>query len=174
MNWYIVQAYSGFEKKVAENIKDIMAKNSLQSSLGEVLVPTHNVTEVKKGKRTQKEKKYFPGYVLVKLDLSKQIYHKIKNIQKVSGFLGPEGNPVPVSDNEVKKIMNQITETESNPASGMTFEIGEKVRVCDGPFASFSGLVEEIDEEKSRLKVSVSIFGRPTPVDLEYNQVEKN
>ena len=126
MNWYIVQAYSGFEKKVAENIKDIMAKNSLQSSLGEVLVPTHNVTEVKKGKRTQKEKKYFPGYVLVKLDLSKQIYHKIKNIQKVSGFLGPEGNPVPVSDNEVKKIMNQITETESNPASGMTFEIGEK------------------------------------------------
>ena len=174
MNWYIVQAYSGFEKKVAENIKDIMAKNSLQSSLGEVLVPTHNVTEVKKGKRTQKEKKYFPGYVLVKLDLSKLIYHKIKNIQKVSGFLGPEGNPVPVSDNEVKKIMNQITETESNPASGMTFEIGEKVRVCDGPFASFSGLVEEIDEEKSRLKVSVSIFGRPTPVDLEYNQVEKN
>ncbi len=174
MNWYIVQAYSGFEKKVADSIKDVMAKSSMETSLGEVLVPTHKVTEVKKGKRTQKQKKYFPGYILVKLDLNKQIYHKIKNIQKVSGFLGPEGKPVPVSENEVKKIMNQITETETNPSAGISFEIGEKVRVCDGPFASFSGLVEEIDEDKSRLKVSVSIFGRPTPVDLEYNQVEKN
>ena len=151
-----------------------MVKSSLETNLGDVLVPTHKVTEVKKGKRTQKQKKYFPGYILVKLDLNKQIYHKIKSIQKVSGFLGPEGKPVPVSENEVKKIMSQITETESNPSAGITFEIGEKVRVCDGPFASFSGLVEEIDEEKSRLKVSVSIFGRPTPVDLEYNQVEKS
>ena len=162
MNWYIVQAYSGFENKVADTIKDVMVKNSMEASLGEVLVPTHKVTEVKKGKRTQKQRKYFPGYVLVKLDLNKQIYHKIKNIQKVSGFLGPEGKPVPVSENE------------ANPTAGITFEIGEKVRVCDGPFASFSGLVEEIDEEKFRLKVSVSIFGRPTPVDLEFNQVEKN
>ena len=174
MNWYIAQAYSGFEKKVAESIKDVMVKSSMETNLGEVLVPTHKVTEVKKGKRTQKQKKYFPGYILVKLDLNKQIYHKIKNIQKVSGFLGPEGKPVPVSENEVKKIMNQITETETNPSAGISFEIGEKVRVCDGPFASFSGLVEEIDEDKSRLKVSVSIFGRPTPVDLEFNQVEKN
>ena len=174
MNWYIVQAYSGFENKVADTIKDVMAKNSMEASLGEVLVPTHKVTEVKKGKRTQKQRKYFPGYVLVKLDLNKQIYHKIKNIQKVSGFLGPEGKPVPVSENEVKKIMNQLSETEANPTAGITFEIGEKVRVCDGPFASFSGLVEEIDEEKFRLKVSVSIFGRPTPVDLEFHQVEKN
>ena len=174
MNWYIVQAYSGFEKKVADSIKDVMAKSSMETNLGEVLVPTHKVTEVKKGKRTQKQKKYFPGYILVKLDLNKQIYHKIKNIQKVSGFLGPEGKPVPVSENEVKKIMSQITETETNPSAGISFEIGEKVRVCDGPFASFSGLVEEIDEDKSRLKVSVSIFGRPTPVDLEYNQVEKS
>ena len=174
MNWYIVQAYSGFEKKVADSIKDVMAKSSMETNLGEVLVPTHKVTEVKKGKRTQKQKKYFPGYILVKLDLNKQIYHKIKNIQKVSGFLGPEGKPVPVSENEVKKIMNQITETETNPSAGISFEIGEKVRVCDGPFASFSGLVEEIDEDKLRLKVSVSIFGRPTPVDLEFNQVEKN
>ena len=174
MNWYIVQAYSGFEKKVADSIKDVMVKSSMETNLGEVLVPTHKVTEVKKGKRTQKQKKYFPGYILVKLDLNKQIYHKIKNIQKVSGFLGPEWKPVPVSENEVKKIMNQITETETNPSAGISFEIGEKVRVCDGPFASFSGLVEEIDEDKSRLKVSVSIFGRPTPVDLEFNQVEKN
>ena len=123
MNWYIVQAYSGFENKVAENIKDVMAKNALESSLGEVLVPTHKVTEVKKGKRTQKNKKYFPGYVLVKLDLNKQIYHKIKNIQKVSGFLGPEGKPVPVSENEVKKIMNQLVEVETNPSAGISFEI---------------------------------------------------
>ena len=174
MNWYIVQAYSGFENKVADSIKDLMAKNSQESNLGEVLVPTHKVTEVKKGKRTEKQKKYFPGYVLIKIDLNKQIYHKIKNIQKVSGFLGPEGKPVPVSENEVKKIMNQLSETEASPTAGITFEIGEKVRVCDGPFASFSGLVEEVDEDKARLKVSVSIFGRPTPVDLEYNQVEKN
>tara|TARA_B100002051_G_C16546750_1_gene540439 strand:- start:221 stop:745 length:525 start_codon:yes stop_codon:yes gene_type:complete len=174
MNWYIVQAYSGFENKVADSIKDIMSRNSLETSLGEILVPTQKVVEVKKGKRTQKQKKYFPGYVLVKLDLNKNIYHKIKNIQKVSGFLGPEGNPVPVSEKEIKKIMGQIDETESDPSAGITFEIGEKVKVCDGPFASFTGLIEEIDEEKLRLKVSVSIFGRPTPVDLEFNQVEKS
>ena len=174
MNWYIVQAYSGFENKVADTIKDIMSKNSLENNLGEILVPTHKIVEVKKGKRTQKEKKYFPGYVLVKLDLDKNIYHKIKNIQKVSGFLGPEGKPVPVSEKEIKKIMGQIDETEENPSAGITFEVGEKVKVCDGPFASFTGLIEEIDEEKLRLKVSVSIFGRPTPIELDYNQVEKS
>tara|TARA_Y100001970_G_scaffold125234_1_gene154980 strand:- start:5862 stop:6389 length:528 start_codon:yes stop_codon:yes gene_type:complete len=175
MNWYIVQAYSGFENKVADSIKDTMSKNSLESSLGEILVPTHKVTEVKKGKRKQKQKKYFPGYVLVKLDLSKQIYHKIKNIQKVSGFLGPEGKPVPVSETQIKKIIDQVNNTNSDNATpGISFEIGEKVKVCDGPFASFTGLVEEINEEKSRLKVSVSIFGRPTPVDLAFNEVEKN
>ena len=174
MNWYIVQAYSGFENKVADTIKDIMSKNSLEGNLGEILVPTQKVIEVKKGKTTQKQKKYFPGYVLVKLDLDKNIYHKIKNIQKVSGFLGPEGKPVPVSEKEIKKIMGQIDETEENPSAGITFEVGEKVKVCDGPFASFTGLIEEIDEDKLRLKVSVSIFGRPTPVDLEFNQVEKS
>ena len=173
MNWYIVQAYSGFEKKVADSIKDVMTKSSMETNLGEVLIPTHKVTEVKKGKRTQKQKKYFPGYVLVKLELNKNIYHKIKSIQKVSGFLGPEGSPVPVSENEIKKIMGQIDETETNPSAGIIYEVGEKVKVSDGPFASFTGLIEEIDEEKLRLKVSVSIFGRPTPVDLEFNQVEK-
>ena len=122
---------------------------------------------------SQKQKKYFPGYVLVKIDLNKQIYHQIKNIQKVSGFLGPEGKPVPVSENEIKKIINQANESQTSPSGGVTFEVGAKVKVCDGPFASFTGLVEEIEEEKSRLKVSVSIFGRPTPVDLEFNQVEK-
>ena len=173
MEWYIVQAYSGFENKVAESIKDVMSKQLLKEKLGEILVPTQKVTEVKKGKRTQRQKKYFPGYVLVKLNLDKDIYHKIKNIQKVSGFLGPEGKPVPISENEINKIMGQINQSETSPSAGITFEIGEKVKVCDGPFASFNGLVEEIDEDKLRLKVSVSIFGRPTPVDLEFNQVEK-
>ena len=173
MNWYIVQAYSGFENKVAENIKDVMSKKSMGENLGEILVPTQKITEVKQGKRKEKQRKYFPGYVLVKLDLNKQIYHEIKNIQKVSGFLGPEGKPVPVSETQIKKIIDQANSSKENPSSGITFEIGEKVKVCDGPFASFTGLVEEVNEEKSRLKVSVSIFGRPTPVELEYNQVEK-
>ena len=174
MNWYIVQAYSGFEKKVAETIKDTLKKGNLDSNLEEVLVPTHQVTEVKKGKRTKKEKKYFPGYVLIKVDLTKQIYHLIKNLQKVSGFLGSENKPTPITDTEIKRIMGHVSESAISQKSGISFEIGEKVKVCDGPFASFNGLVEEIDEEKSRLKVSVSIFGRPTPVDLEFNQVEKN
>ena len=174
MNWYIVQAYSGFERKVVESIKEELKKHKLNENLGEILVPTHQVTEVKKGKRTKKEKKYFPGYVLVKIDLTKQIYHLIKNLQKVSGFLGSGDKPTPISDNEIKHILGQVSESAVNQNSGLTFEIGEKVKVCDGPFASFSGLIEEIDEEKSRLKVSVSIFGRPTPVDLEFNQVEKN
>ena len=173
MNWYIVQAYSGFEKKVVESIKEELKKHKLEESLGEILVPTHQVTEVKKGKRTKKEKKYFPGYVLVKVELSKKIYHLIKNLQKVSGFLGSVDKPTPISDSEIKRILGQVSESAINQKSGISFEIGEKVKVCDGPFASFNGLIEEIDEEKSRLKVSVSIFGRPTPVELEYNQVEK-
>ena len=173
MNWYIVQAYSGFENKVADTIKDIMSRNSLETNLGEILVPTQKVVEVKKGKRTQKQKKYFPGYVLVKLDLNKNIYYKIKNIQKVSGFLGSQGSPIPVSDKEISKILGQIKDGVAQPKSGIEYSIGEKVQVIDGPFASFNGLVEDVDEERSRLKVSVSIFGRPTPVDLEYNQVEK-
>ena len=174
MNWYIVQAYSGFEKKVVDSIKDVLAKNKLESHLEKILVPTHQVTEVKKGKRTKKEKKYFPGYVLIKIDLSKQIYHLIKNIPKISGFLGSADKPSAITDNEIQRILGQVSESAINQKSGISFEIGEKVKVCDGPFASFNGLVEEIDEEKSRLKVSVSIFGRATPVDLEFNQVEKN
>ena len=174
MNWYIVQAYSGFEKKVVESIKDALNKNKLEANLQEILVPTHQVTEVKKGKRSKKEKKYFPGYVLVKVELNKQIYHLIKNLQKVSGFLGSGDKPTPISDNEIQRILGQVSESAITQKSGISFEIGEKVKVCDGPFASFNGLVEEIDEEKSRLKVSVSIFGRATPVDLEFNQVEKN
>jgi len=174
MNWFIVQAYSGFEKKVVESIKDELKKNKLSDKLEEILVPTHQVTEVKKGKRTKKEKKFFPGYVLIKIDLNNEIYHMIKNLQKVSGFLGSADKPTPISDNEIKRILGQVSESAVTQKAGISFEIGEKVKVCDGPFASFNGLIEEIDEEKSRLKVSVSIFGRPTPVDLEFNQVEKN
>jgi len=174
MNWYIVQAYSGFEKKVVETIKDELKRHKLGDKLEEILVPTHQVTEVKKGKRTKREKKYFPGYVLIKIELSKQIYHLIKNLQKVSGFLGSQDKPTPITDAEIQRIMGQVSESAINQKSGISFEIGEKVKVCDGPFASFNGLVEEIDEEKSRLKVSVSIFGRATPVDLDFNQVEKN
>ena len=174
MKWYIVQAYSGFEKKVVESIKDVLIKSKLEAHLGEMLVPTQDVTEVKKGKRTKKQKKYFPGYILAQLDLTKEVYHLIKNILKVSGFLGSGDKPTPISDKEIERILGSVSESAINQKSGISFEIGEKVKVCDGPFASFNGLVEEIDEDKSRLKVSVSIFGRPTPVDLDFNQVEKN
>ena len=174
MNWYIVQAYSGFEKKVVDSIKEELKKRKLDQNLGEIIVPTHQVTEVKKGKRSKKEKKYFPGYVLIKVNLNNEIYHLIKNLQKVSGFLGSANKPTPITDAEIQRILGQVSESAINQKSGISFEIGEKVKVCDGPFASFSGLIEEIDEEKSRLKVSVSIFRRPTPVDLEFNQVEKN
>ena len=172
-NWYIVQTYSSFEKKVANNIKENITKKKLENEIEEVLIPTHDVTEVKRGKRVQRKKKYFPGYVLVKMTMNKDLYHMIKGIQKVSGFLGQPGIPSPVSEEDIKKIMGQIKDGVVQPKSGTTFDIGEKVQVIDGPFASFSGLVEEVDEDKLRLKLSVSIFGRPTPVELEYNQVEK-
>ena len=160
-------------KKVVDSIKDELKKHKLTENLQEILVPTHQVTEVKKGKRTKKDKKFFPGYVLIKIELTKQIYHLIKNLQKVSGFLGSSDKPTPISDDEIKRILGQVSESAvTQKAAGISFEIGEKVKVCDGPFASFNGL-KEIDEEKSRLKVSVSIFGRATPVDLEFNQVEK-
>ena len=172
-NWYIVQTFSGFEQKVAETLKDLVKKQELGEKIEDVLVPMHEVTEVKRGKRVQRKKKYFPSYVLVKMDMNKELYHMIKNIQKVTGFLGVTGSPTPVSENEINKIMGRISEGTMIPKTQVSFDIGEQVKVCEGPFASFSGLVEEVDEEKSRLKVSVSIFGRPTPIDLEYSQVEK-
>ena len=173
-NWYIVQTFSGFEQKVSETLKDMVKKQELNEKIEDILVPMHEVTEVKRGKRVQRKKKYFPSYVLVKMEMSKELYHMIKNIQKVTGFLGGSGAPTPVSENEIDKIMGSINEGTLVPKTQVTFDIGEQVRVCEGPFASFSGLVEEVDEEKSRLKVSVSIFGRPTPIELEYNQVEKS
>ena len=174
INWYIVQTFSGFEQKVAETLKDLIQKKRLDDKINEVLVPTHEVTVVKKGKRVQKKKKYFPSYLLVRMEMNKELYHMIKNIQKVTGFLGTTGNPVPVSDIEIGKILGNIKEGTLSPEPSLSFEIGEQVKVCEGPFASFSGLVEEVDEDKLKLKVSVSIFGRPTPIELEYNQVEKS
>tara|TARA_B100000029_G_scaffold239289_1_gene236358 strand:- start:260 stop:787 length:528 start_codon:yes stop_codon:yes gene_type:complete len=174
INWYIVQTFSGFEQKIAETLKDMIQKKKLEDKISEVLVPIHEVTVVKKGKRVQKKKKYFPSYILVKMEMSKELYHMIKNIQKVTGFLGTTGNPAPVSSNEIGKILGNIKEGSLSPEPSLSFEVGEQVKVCEGPFASFSGLVEEVDEDKSKLKVSVSIFGRPTPIELEYNQVEKS
>ena len=165
--WFIVQTFSGFEQKVAETLKDILKKKELNDKIEDVLVPTHEVTEVRRGKRIQSNKKYFPSYVLVKIEMNKELYHMIKNINKVTGFLGTTGIPVPVPEKEIDNIMGRIKEGSLAPKTEISFDIGEQVKVCDGPFASFSGLVEEVDEEKSRLKVSVSIFGRPTPIDLE-------
>ena len=172
-NWYIVQSHSSFENKVAQLIKEEAEKAKISDKIEEIIVPTHDITEVKRGKRVQRKRKYFPGYVLIKSEMDNNIYHLIKNIKKVSGFLGSKGSPVPVSDKEIEKILGQIKDGVVQPKSGIEYSVGEKVQVIDGPFASFTGLVEDIDEEKSRLKVSVSIFGRPTPVELEYNQVEK-
>ena len=172
-NWYIVQSHSNFENKVAGLIREEAEKAKISNKIEEIVVPTHDVTEVKRGKRIQRKKKYFPGYVLIKSEMDNDLYHMIKNLKRVSGFLGSKGIPVPVSDKEIEKILGQIKDGVAQPKSAIEYIIGEKVQVIDGPFASFSGMVEDIDEEKSRLKVSVSIFGRPTPVDLEYNQVEK-
>ncbi len=172
-NWYIIQSHSSFENKVAQEIKEEALKANLSDKIEEIIVPTHDITEVKRGKRVQRKKKYFPGYVLLKSEMDNTIYHLIKNLKKVSGFLGSKGTPIPVSEKEIEKILGQIKDGVVQPKSGIEYNVGEKVQVIDGPFASFSGLVEDIDEDKLRLKVSVSIFGRPTPVDLEYSQVEK-
>ena len=172
-NWYIIQSHSSFENKVAQMIKEEAEKAKISNKIEEIVIPTHDVTVVKRGKRVQRKKKYFPGYVLIKSEMDKNLYHMIKNIKKVSGFLGSKGTPVPVSDEEIEKILGQIKDGVAQPKSGVEYSVGEKVQVIDGPFASFNGLVEDVDEDKARIKVSVSIFGRPTPVELEFNQVEK-
>ena len=172
-NWYIVQAHSNFENKVAKQIKEECDKLKISEKIEEIVVPTHNITEVKRGKRVQRKKKYFPGYVLIKSEMNDQVYHIIKNLKKVSGFLGSKGVPVAVSQKEIDRILGQIKDGVVQPKTGIEYNIGEKVQVIDGPFASFNGMVEEVDEDKSKLKVSVLIFGRPTPVELEYSQVEK-
>jgi len=174
MRWYVVHVYSGFEKKVASSIKETAAKRNLADKLEEVLVPTEEVIEVKRGQKINSEQKFFPGYVLVKAEMTDDVWHMVKNTPKVTGFLGGGGNkPQPITETEALRLLKQIEEGADKPRPSVAFEIGEQVRVCDGPFNSFNGNVEEIDEEKSRIKVLVSIFGRSTPVELEFTQVEK-
>ncbi len=171
--WYIVHAYSNFEKKVAESIKEKAAQKGLEHLFEEILVPTEKVVEVRRGRKVDAERKFFPGYVLVKMDMTNDAFHLIKDTPKVTGFLGADQKPIPISEAEAQRIINQVQEGVERPKPSVSFEIGEQVRVSDGPFASFNGLVEEVDDERARLKVAVSIFGRATPVELEYGQVEK-
>ena len=171
--WYVVNVYSGSEKKVAESIREQAILKKMEDRIIEVLVPTEQVVEIRKGAKVNAEHKFFPGYILVKMEMSDECWHVVRDTPRVSGFLGSHNKPQPISETEVKRILTQIEEGVERPTTQVYFEIGEQVRVTDGPFSSFVGVVEEIDNEKARLKVSVSIFGRYTPVDLEFSQVEK-
>jgi transcriptional antiterminator NusG len=171
--WYVIHVYSGFEKKVATAIREQAEQKSLAERFEEILVPTEEVVEVKRGAKVSSERKFFPGYVLIKMDLDDETWHLVKNTADLTFFCPPPPPPSPISDAEAARIMRQVQEGIERPKPSITFEIGEQVRVADGPFTSFNGVVEEVDEEKSRIKVAVSIFGRATPVELEYSQVEK-
>ena len=174
LRWYVVHVYSGSEKKVAEAIKDQISRKGMQEYFSEVLVPTEEVVEVRRGVRVNSERKFFPGYILINMELSDETWHLVKSQSRVTGILGSKGKPVPITEKEAQQLINQISEGIERPRASIIYEVGEQVRVCDGPFASFNGLVEDVDEDKARLKVAVSIFGRATPVELEYTQVEKS
>ncbi len=173
MRWYVLHVYSGFENKVAEAIKDKARKKGLEDKVEDIMVPKEEVIEVKRGQKVNTERKVYPGYVLAKLDMNDDVWHMVKDTPKVTGFLGAGNKPVPISEKEAAKLLQQLQEGVEHPKSSITFDIGEEVKVAEGPFASFNGVVEEVDEAKSKLKVSVSIFGRATPVELEFGQVEK-
>ncbi len=171
--WYIVHVYSGFEKKVAQSMREQAQSKGMGELFEEILVPTEEVVKMRRGQKISSERKFFPGYVLAKMEMTDESYHLVKNTPKVTGFLGTGHKPSPITEAEADRILRQVQEGVERPKPSITFEIGEQVRVCDGPFTSFNGLVEDVDEERARLKVAVSIFGRPTPVELEYSQVEK-
>ena len=171
--WYVLHVYSGFEAKVAEAIREKMAKKGIEDKLEDIMVPTEQVVEIKRGQRVNSERKVFPGYVLAKMEMTDEVWHLVKDTPKVTGFLGAGNKPVPVSEKEAERLINQIKEGGVKAKNTISFDIGEKVKVMEGPFATFEGMVEEIDDEKGRVKVSVSIFGRATPVELEFTQVEK-
>ena len=173
MRWYVVHVYSGSEKRMAEAINDQIVRKGMQDYFAEVLVPTEEVVEVRRGVRVNSERKFFPGYILVKMEMTNQSWHLVQDQPKVASFLGAKGKPMPISEAEASRIIKQVAEGLDRPKPKVTFEVGEQVRVADGPFSSFNGFVEDVDEDKARLKVAVSIFGRSTPVDLEYSQVEK-
>lgn len=173
MRWYVLHVYSGFENKVAENIRDKAKKKGLEDKVEDIMVPKEEVVEIKRGQKVNTERKVFPGYVLAKIDMNDDVWHMIKDTPKVTGFLGAANKPAPISEKEAARLIQQLQEGVERPKSAITFDIGEDVKVAEGPFAGFNGSVEEVDEERSKLKVSVSIFGRATPVELEFGQVEK-
>ena len=173
LRWYSVSVLSNYEKKIAETIKHAVVQEGLGDEIVEVLVPTEEVIEIRRGKKVQTERRFMPGYVLVRMEMSEKGYHLVNNINRVTGFLGQPGKPSPMRDREVAVILNQVEEGADSPRTLISFDIGENVNVTDGPFEGFAGMVEEVDEDNARLKVSVSIFGRATPVELEYTQVSK-
>ena len=172
-HWYVIHVYSGFEKKVAQSIDEQVRQKGMEELVDQVLVPVEEVVEVRRGAKVNAERKFFPGYVLVKMNMTDESWHLVKNTPKVTGFLGGRGRPSPITEAEAERIIRQVQDGVDRPKPSITFDIGEQVRVCDGPFTSFNGVVDDVDEERARVKVAVSIFGRSTPVELEYSQVEK-